>query len=79
MKIAPPLCSSQLKKGQLEVVRLLLEANADKDKAFEDGATPLFVAAENGQLEVVRLLLEAKADKDKGDQIGVTPLLQRSL
>ena len=29
--------------GQLEVVRLLLEINADKDKALEDGATPLFI------------------------------------
>ena len=34
--------------GQLEVARLLLEAKADKDKALENGATPLYIAAENG-------------------------------
>ena len=51
--------------GHLQVIRLLLEANADKDKALQDGATPLYIAAEKEQLAVVRLLLEASADKDK--------------
>ena len=47
----------------LEVVRLLLEAGADKDAATTTyGATALMSAAEEGHLEVVRLLLEA--DKD---------------
>ena len=61
-------------RGHLQVIRLLLEANADKDKTFQDGATPLFIAAQNGHLEVVRLLLEANADKDKARQDGATPL-----
>ena len=43
----------------------MLEANADKDKATNDGYTPLFVAAEQRHLEVLRFLLEAEADKDK--------------
>ena len=60
--------------GHLEVTRLLLEANADKDKAMNDGATPLFVAAQDAQLEVARLLLEASADKDKAMNNGATPL-----
>ena len=60
--------------GHLQVIRLLLEANADKEKALEDGATPLFIAAQNGHLEVVRLLLQASADKDKAFQDGATPL-----
>ncbi|OLQ11892.1 hypothetical protein AK812_SmicGene4231 [Symbiodinium microadriaticum] len=38
-----------------KVIRLLLEANADKDKATPGGATPLYIAAKNGHLEVVRL------------------------
>ena len=51
--------------GHLEVVRLLLEASADKDKAAESGATPLIMASQQGHLETARLLLEASADKDK--------------
>ena len=60
--------------GHLQVIRLLLEANADKDKATPGGATPLYIAAKNGHLEVVRLLLEANADKDKAFRDGATPL-----
>ncbi|OLP73222.1 Cortactin-binding protein 2, partial [Symbiodinium microadriaticum] len=60
--------------GHLQVIRLVLEANADKDKADENGATPLYIAAQNGQLEVVRLLLEANVDKDKAKHSGATPL-----
>ena len=40
----------------LEVVRLLLEAGADKNVARVDGATALMLAAQNGNLEVVQLL-----------------------
>ena len=62
--------------GHIKVARLLLEANADKDRAFvNDGATPLLMASKNGHLEVVRLLLEANAGKDKPDDGGATPLL----
>ncbi|CAE7926101.1 CTTNBP2, partial [Symbiodinium necroappetens] len=60
--------------GHLEVARLLLHAEADKDKARHSGATPLYSAAGNGHLEVARLLLEAKADKHKVTGFGVSPL-----
>eukprot|EP00439_Symbiodinium_sp_Y106_P073248 s74_g13.t1 len=62
--------------GHLEVTRLLLEAKADKDKAFDDdgGYTALLAAAQAGHLEVARLLLEANADMDKAMQGGATPL-----
>ena len=55
------------KEGHLEVVRLLLEAGADKDAADTDSWTALSTAADNGHLEVVRLLLEAGADKDAAE------------
>ena len=58
--------------GCTEAVRLLLEANADKDKADGFGASPLVIASEVGHLEIVRLLLEAKADKDKFNNVGTT-------
>ena len=54
-------------EGHLAVVRLLLEAGADKDAADTDGDTALHIAAKEGHLEVVRLLLEAGADKDAAD------------
>ena len=52
----------------MEVVRLLLEANADTDKARND------VASEQSHLEVFRLWLEASADTDKARFDDVTPL-----
>ena len=45
-------------KGDLEVVRLLVESGANKDQGTTGkGATPLYIAARNGHLEVVRLLV----------------------
>lgn len=56
--------------GHLEVVRLLCEEGADKEKAVQDGTTPLLVASKNGHLEVVHLLCEQGADKEKAMQSG---------
>ena len=52
-------------RGHPEVVRLLLDASADKDKAARYGATALFIASLEGHHEVVRLLLQVSADKDR--------------
>ena len=41
---------------------------------MNDGATPLFVAAQQGHDAVVRALLDAGADKDLADNDGATPL-----
>jgi ankyrin repeat protein len=56
------------------VVRELLAAGCDKDKADKDGDTPLHVAAAEGHEGVVRKLLAAGCDKDKADKDGDTPL-----
>jgi ankyrin repeat protein len=61
--------------GDVEAVRRLLEAGADKEKATTNGCTPLYVACEDGHVEVVRLLVEAGADKEKAETNGYTPLL----
>ena len=53
----------------------MLEAKADKNKAMNDGTTPLVLASQEGQLEMVCLLLEANAEKDKAMNDGVTPLI----
>ena len=65
--------------GHLDVVRLLVQDGADKDKESNDGETPLFIATAEGHLEIVRLLLQEGADKDKGDNSGETPLFMASI
>lgn len=50
--------------GQLEVVRLLLDAGADPSLAVSTGSTPLMAAAGNAYLEVLRLLLTRGAAVD---------------
>ena len=42
------LCFKQRCKG-VEVVRFLVESGANKDQGRTDGATPLFVAAQEGR------------------------------
>ena len=46
----------------------------DPDKARNDGATPMFAAAQNGHADALQLLLQAKADPDKAKDNGVTPM-----
>ncbi len=62
-------------KGYLEIVKCLLAAGADKDKACNYGYTPLIGAATGGHAETVRLLLSAGADKYKADIGDWTALL----
>ena len=49
--------------GHLEIARLLLEANADKDKDNNKGATALIMASQHGHVEIARLLLEANGTR----------------
>ena len=58
--------------GCVAATRLLLEADADKEKAAHNGSAPMHVASAEGHVEVVRLLLEAKADKDAPGARGLT-------
>ena len=57
------------------MVRAIIEAGPDPNKANDDGATPLFIAAQDTQEAGVRLLVEAGVDIDKamGDVTPVTP------
>ena len=48
-------------EGQVEVVRLLIDAGALINQALNDGATPLFMASLKGHVEVIRLLIDAGA------------------
>ena len=48
-------------KGQVEVVRMVIEHGADITAQVEDG-TPLHLAAQKGQLKVASMLVEHGAD-----------------
>ena len=60
--------------GNINCLRVLLEAGADKDKADEMGRTPLHLAAEKNTPDCLRLLLDAGAETDKADQDGSVAL-----
>ena len=60
--------------GHYNVVKLLLEAGANKNAAVRGGSTALHLAALMGHPEVVELLLEAGAHKDAADGGGRTAL-----
>ena len=51
------------RKGHQDVVKVLLDNNADVNASrHTDGATALYVAAQNGHGEVVKLLIDKSAD-----------------
>jgi ankyrin repeat protein len=61
--------------GDLEVARVLIEAQANVDQPTKWGSTPLWIAAMNGHLEVVRMLIRAGADVNQSNKKGQTPLI----
>ena len=62
------------REGKLEVVRTLVEAGAQLEKADADGVTPLLMAVLNGQVPVANFLLERGANVKAVDWYGQTPL-----
>ena len=61
-------------RGHLNIMQLLLEQGADKNKANNDGMTPLLIAAKKGHMMIVQALLEQGVDKEKADSSGWTAL-----
>ena len=64
--------------GHAEVLRLLLEADANKNLANGNGDTAIKLASQEGHLELVRLLLDAGADKNSANNNGYTALMAAS-
>lgn len=63
------------RKGDLNVVKQLIEKGASIETKTPYGQTPLYLAAMNGHEEVVRFLLDKGADADTSDTFYKTPLL----
>lgn len=74
------------RNGQADVVRLLVDAGADKERTDKNNfyeqndyfptnhATALIYAASEGHTDVVKILLDAGADKNAKDYFGHTAL-----
>ena len=60
--------------GHEAVVRALILAGMDINRAACYGATPLYAAVQSGHELIVRVLIEASADVNKARDNGVTPL-----
>ena len=48
--------------GSSDRISTLLKANANPNLQADDGATPLYIAAQNGHSDAVSILLQANAD-----------------
>ena len=63
-------------KGETNIVKWLIAANANVNTKNEKGETPLFAAAKNGRTDIVKCLIEANADVDAENTYGETPLFE---
>ena len=68
------LLLSAAKRGLTSIVKILLDAGADKDVKNKDRETPLHYAAIFGRTDIVKLLLDAGADKYVKTKNGWIPL-----
>ncbi len=62
-------------RGEVDVVRQVLESRPDVNATDKDGHTALSRAAWRGHVEIVRILLDAGADPNSRHNNGFTPLL----
>ena len=62
-------------KRHFDVVRLLIEQNAEVDGRTSSNSTPLRAAAFNGHLNIVRCLVENGADVNARNNFNSTPLM----
>jgi uncharacterized protein len=61
--------------GNLQIMAILIKADAKLDPVDPLGNTPLHLAADRGQTEAAKLLLDAGAGVDVQNKDGMTPLM----
>src|SRR6516225_8204853 len=66
-------------RGDLKVVRTLVQQGADVNAHGVDGTSPLHHAVSSDHLDVADFLLKAHADVSAADRYGVTPLTLATL
>ena len=62
-------------RGDLTILKLLLDAGADPNGTTWVGDTPLIIALMNGKREAVNLLLEYKADVNQINKFGTSAFM----
>ena len=70
------MCSSDLRAGDVETARLLLEAGANVNESTPEQGSALLVAAASGREDLALFLLEKGANPNVADRYGITPLHQ---
>ena len=61
--------------GNLQIVAILIKANAKLNPVDTLGNTPLHLAADQNQTEAAKLLLDVGAEVDPQNKDGMTPLM----
>lgn len=62
-------------KGQLKIVKFLVEKGVDVDATTVDGVTPLMYASQNGNTEIIEYLISQGADVNATPDNNVTALI----
>ncbi|MEI6025082.1 MAG: ankyrin repeat domain-containing protein [Betaproteobacteria bacterium] len=71
----PPVIAASMRKGNVDVVGVLLAAGANPNVLRADGSSALLVASSNGDTEVVKALLAAGANPNHALPNGQTVLM----
>ena len=61
--------------GHTDIVKLLVGAGADVNKADKIGLTALMYAVQDGHADIMKVLFKARADVNKADSDGLTALM----
>ena len=67
------LCIFVCQEGHKDIVKMLLDKQADVNIQNVKGFTPLYMACQEGHKDIVKMLLDKQADVDIQAVDGATP------